>query len=90
MATGVAHGGQTLSHCIFIRWRETRLRCASCRASCSAIRQGKILYDKFYEAEFARYDLGVYLPKLYHDESDLVVAVRNRSALSLESKCEMR
>jgi tetratricopeptide (TPR) repeat protein len=34
-----------------------------------------ILYDKFHEAEFARYDLGVYLPGLYRDQSDLVVAV---------------
>src|SRR5262245_21865857 len=37
--------------------------------------ENKILYDKFHEAEFARFDLGVYLPRLYHDESDLVVAV---------------
>lgn len=35
----------------------------------------KILYDKYHEAEFARYDLGIYLPKLYRDESELVVAV---------------
>ena len=34
-----------------------------------------ILYDKYHEAEFARFDLGIYLPKLYRDESDLVVAV---------------
>jgi hypothetical protein len=34
-----------------------------------------ILYDKFHEAEFARYDLGVYLPGLYRDQSDLVVAM---------------
>jgi tetratricopeptide (TPR) repeat protein len=34
-----------------------------------------ILYDKFHEAEFARYDLGVFLPGLYRDQSDLVVAV---------------
>lgn len=34
-----------------------------------------ILYDKFHEAEFARHDLGIYLPKLYRDQSDLVVAV---------------
>ncbi len=34
-----------------------------------------ILYDKYHDAEFARYDLGIYLPKLYRDESDLVVAV---------------
>lgn len=34
-----------------------------------------ILYDKFHEAEFARHDLGIYLPKLYREQSDLVVAV---------------
>ncbi len=34
-----------------------------------------ILYDKYHEAEFARYDLGIYLPKLYRDQSDLIVAV---------------
>ena len=37
--------------------------------------EDKILYDKFHEAEFARYDLGVYLPKLYREQADLVVAV---------------
>jgi hypothetical protein len=34
-----------------------------------------ILYDKFHEAEFARYNLGFYLPNLYHDQSDLVVVI---------------
>src|SRR5215470_11303235 len=34
-----------------------------------------ILYDQFHEAEFACSDLGIYLPGLYHDQSDLVVAV---------------
>ncbi|MEM6840414.1 MAG: TIR domain-containing protein [Cyanobacteria bacterium P01_C01_bin.120] len=34
-----------------------------------------ILYDKFHEAEFARYDLGIYLPKLYDKQSDLIVLV---------------
>jgi tetratricopeptide (TPR) repeat protein len=34
-----------------------------------------ILYDKFYEARFARSDLGIHLPDLYHKESDLVVLV---------------
>jgi tetratricopeptide (TPR) repeat protein len=34
-----------------------------------------ILYDKYHEAEFARHDLGVYLPKLYGEQSDLVVPV---------------
>ena len=37
--------------------------------------QEEILYDKFHEAEFARYDLGVYLPKLYGEQSDLIVPV---------------
>ncbi len=35
----------------------------------------KILYDKYHEAEFARADLGTYLPKLYSEEADLVVPV---------------
>jgi tetratricopeptide (TPR) repeat protein len=35
----------------------------------------KVLYDEFHEAEFARYDLGIYLPKFYRDESELVVAL---------------
>jgi tetratricopeptide (TPR) repeat protein len=35
----------------------------------------KILYDKYHEAEFARRGLGVYLPELYHKNSDLVVLV---------------
>jgi hypothetical protein len=34
-----------------------------------------ILYDKFHEAEFARARLGRYLPRLYNEESDLVVVV---------------
>lgn len=37
--------------------------------------QPAILYDKYHEAEFARYDLGIHLPKLYRDDSDLIVAV---------------
>jgi tetratricopeptide (TPR) repeat protein len=35
----------------------------------------EILYDMYHEAEFSRARLGRYLPKLYHEESDLVVAV---------------
>jgi hypothetical protein len=34
-----------------------------------------VLYDKFHEAEFARHDLGIYLPKLYGEQSDLIVPV---------------
>jgi hypothetical protein len=31
-----------------------------------------VLYDKYYEAEFARPNLDSYLQNLYHDESDLI------------------
>jgi hypothetical protein len=37
--------------------------------------EAAVLYDKFHEAEFARYDLGIYLPKLYGEQSDLIVPV---------------
>lgn len=37
--------------------------------------QDNILYDKFHESEFARWNLGIYLPKLYGEQSDLIVAV---------------
>lgn len=37
--------------------------------------EAAILYDKYHEAEFARRNLGIYLPELYHKESDLVVVV---------------
>src|SRR5437764_959938 len=37
--------------------------------------EAAILYDKYHEAEFARYDLGLYLPKLYGEQSDLIVPV---------------
>ncbi|MCU0812262.1 MAG: TIR domain-containing protein [Thiobacillaceae bacterium] len=32
----------------------------------------RVLYDKYYEAEFARPDLDTYLQRLYHDESELI------------------
>ncbi len=35
----------------------------------------KILYDKFHEAEFAIFNLGIRLPKLYREASDLIVVV---------------
>lgn len=37
--------------------------------------EDKILYDKYHEAEFARSDLAFYLPDLYEQEADLIVAV---------------
>ncbi len=37
--------------------------------------EDKILYDKFHKAEFSQANLGFDLPKLYHDSTDLIVAV---------------
>jgi hypothetical protein len=37
--------------------------------------RSSILYDQYHEAEFARSDLGFYLPGLYHQQSDLIVVV---------------
>ena len=37
--------------------------------------EAAILYDKFHEAEFAVYNLGIRLPKLYGEQSDLIVPV---------------
>ncbi len=37
--------------------------------------EDKILYDKYHEAEFAVFNLGIRLPKLYYEESDLIVVV---------------
>jgi hypothetical protein len=34
-----------------------------------------VLYDKYYEAEFARLNLNVYLPKLYRTQSELIVVI---------------
>jgi len=44
-------------------------------AEALAVRAGKenILYDQWHRAEFARPNLDVYLPKLYHDQSLLIV-----------------
>src|SRR5580693_891011 len=33
----------------------------------------RVLYDKFYEAEFAQPNLDTLLQRLYHDESELIV-----------------
>ena len=46
-------------------------------AAILATRFGKdyILYDKYHEAEFARHDLGINLPGLYFDQTELIVAV---------------
>ncbi|OAI17238.1 MULTISPECIES: tetratricopeptide repeat protein [Methylomonas] len=37
--------------------------------------KAEILYDKYHRAEFSRSDLAFYLPDLYEQEADLVVAV---------------
>jgi hypothetical protein len=38
----------------------------------AAIGREEVLFDKYYEAEFARINLDTYLQRLYHDESDLI------------------
>lgn len=38
----------------------------------TAVGRERVLYDKYYEAEFARFDLDTYLQGLYHDESELI------------------
>lgn len=35
----------------------------------------RVLFDRFHEAELARTDLDVYLPRLYRDATDLIVVV---------------
>jgi hypothetical protein len=39
----------------------------------NAVGRDRVLYDKVFEAEFARPGLDTYLQRLYHDESELVV-----------------
>ena len=51
------------------------------RILAESLGQEHILYDRFHEAEFARPDLAVHLPKLYHDQSDLIVTVLSQSYL---------
>ncbi|MEE8526427.1 MAG: TIR domain-containing protein, partial [Thermoanaerobaculia bacterium] len=43
-------------------------------ADCLAEKTGRegVLYDGYYEAEFARPDLDTYLQSLYHDQSELI------------------
>lgn len=41
----------------------------------NTFRKEEILYDKFHESEFAVFDLGIKLPKLYGEQSDLIVPV---------------
>jgi TIR domain len=37
--------------------------------------EAAILYDRYHQAELCRSDLGFYLPRLYHDKSELIVVV---------------
>jgi hypothetical protein len=39
----------------------------------AAVGRERVLYDKYYEAELARVDLDVYLPRLYREQADLIV-----------------
>ena len=42
-------------------------------ALAGVVGQEKVLYDKWHRAEFARPNLDLYLPKLYHEQSRLLV-----------------
>ena len=42
-------------------------------ALATVVGRDRVLYDKFLEAELARVDLDVYLPRLYREESELIV-----------------
>jgi hypothetical protein len=42
-------------------------------ALAASLGRNNVLYDKWHSAEFARPNLDVYLPRLYHDESKLLV-----------------
>ncbi len=46
--------------------------------------EDRVLYDKYHEAEFSRPDLAFHLPVLYHEQSDLVVAVLSQGYDSKE------
>lgn len=39
----------------------------------AAVGPDRVLYDKFHEAEFARIELDVYLPRMYSEQSELIV-----------------
>lgn len=55
---------------------EDRLRVAPlAEALAERLGQGRVLYDRFHEAELARPGLDVYLPRLYLDQSELIVVV---------------
>ncbi len=38
----------------------------------ASVGRERVLYDKYYEAEFARIDLDTYLQQLYHEQSELI------------------
>jgi TIR domain len=38
----------------------------------AAVGRERVLYDQYYESEFARVDLDTYLQRLYHDDSELI------------------
>ena len=44
------------------------------RALAAKLGREKVFYDRFFEDELARPDLDTYIQKLYHDDTDLIVA----------------
>lgn len=46
--------------------------------------QARVLYDKYYEAEFAKPNLDTHLQRLYHDESELIVVFLSQAYANKE------
>jgi hypothetical protein len=49
-----------------------------------------VLYDAWYEAEFARPDLDTYLQALYHDQSDLIAVSPRTGCNAIPTTCRYR
>jgi len=65
---------EALPHRLLLCRRKTRLRRLAAILAAEFTKKA-ILYDKFHEAEFGRRDLDIYLPELYHKQSELIVVV---------------
>jgi replicative DNA helicase len=63
-AVGFSYAGE--NHALVAPLAEELARCCGLQ---------RVLFDRFHEAELARPDLDVYLPRLYRDETELIVVL---------------
>ena len=63
-AVGFSYAGE--NHALVAPLAEELARCCG---------RQRVLFDRFHEAELARLDLDVYLPRLYRDETELIVVL---------------